>query len=578
MIEIGSTVNNRYKVQKVLGAGGMATVFEAHDDMTRRRVAVKVLHSNHVRDTDLVQRFEEEARLGTSIRHPNVIEVLDFGRVKNLPFMVLEFLEGESLANRIDSRGRMTVAEASDVMVQVLSALDEVHAQGIIHRDLKPDNVQLVPRKGQGDFVKLLDFGVSKNTVGGARARTRTGVVMGTPHYMSPEQALGKRDIDRRTDVYAAGVMLYELVTLAWPFDFNETSELLLAIAYNQPPPKPPRALVPELPEAFEAVVLKAMHHDRETRYSSAAEFRLALAPFASNPEAVRRSQPPPALQVPMSSSPSQKPPPGPAPAPRPSAGPAGAPPGAQQGVPQAAPQGAPRGVPQGSPQGAPRVAPQGVPQGPPGAVPRPGPMPGAAPGAGPSPQRVPGAGPPQPALPVDPGPRGPRNAGRAQVTLAFLVGAVLGGAVVFGAGQALDTVAPSAPARPIMVAPGRAVTAVVGLPPGAELTIDGAVHPERRVFLRPGGQHQVRATAPGFAPFEGTLTATTGGAWAFALTPSGPAAAPSATPPAAPGAPVVEAAPTPPAPAAAGDAAVEAAPEEGDRHRRRHRRHHGDE
>jgi serine/threonine-protein kinase len=279
MIEPGVILNNRYRVLRQLGEGGMGAVFEAEHTGVGRRVAVKVLHAQFAKQPEIVGRFEREARAAAAIGHDNIIDVLDVGSHDGTPFMIMEFLKGESLGARIEARGRLTVPEALHVMTQVLSALNAAHAAGIVHRDLKPDNVYLIQRAGVADFVKLLDFGVSKfkSEPGESKGLTQTGAMMGTPYYMAPEQALAKRDIDHRADLYSAGVMLYQLVTGTLPFLAESQAELLMAIVYQPFGITPPRQHNPELPEALEAVILKAMCKEREGRFADCAEFAAAL-------------------------------------------------------------------------------------------------------------------------------------------------------------------------------------------------------------------------------------------------------------------------------------------------------------
>jgi serine/threonine-protein kinase len=281
-LNIGDVVDGKYRIVRLLGEGGMGAVYEGENTRIHRRVAIKVLHSTVAQDQAAVQRFEREAQAAGRIGNQHIVEVLDLG---NLPdgdrYMVMEFLDGESLAERIKTRGRLQAAEVCNMALGMLEGLAAAHDVGIIHRDLKPDNVFLVRRGGQADFVKLVDFGISKfNVVGGEFSMTRTGAVMGTPYYMSPEQAKGTRDIDHRVDLYAAGVILYEAVSGQVPFDAETFNELLFKIVLEDAPPI--SKIVPELDAGFAQIVDKARSKDPAQRYQNAREFQQALQGWAS--------------------------------------------------------------------------------------------------------------------------------------------------------------------------------------------------------------------------------------------------------------------------------------------------------
>ncbi|MBI5516390.1 MAG: serine/threonine protein kinase [Deltaproteobacteria bacterium] len=287
MIDVGTVLGDRYRIVRRVGEGGMGTVYEAEHMHINRRVAVKVLHPEYARKAEIVERFELEARAAGSIGHEHIVEVMDFGTHEQVPYIAMEFLHGENLADVVERVRVLPVEIAAAIVGQVLAALAAAHAKGIVHRDLKPENVFL-QRRGHGDpdVVKLLDFGISKftgdeNAV--QRSLTRTGVLMGTPVYMSPEQALARKDVDHRADLYAAGVLLYLLVTGRLPFDAESHAELLMAIVYRKPPPTPPTEIDPTLPKALEDIIFKALEADREQRFPSAAEFLDALRPFGAS-------------------------------------------------------------------------------------------------------------------------------------------------------------------------------------------------------------------------------------------------------------------------------------------------------
>jgi serine/threonine-protein kinase len=278
----GKTIGGKYVVRSILGEGGMGTVFEAEHLTIGRSVAVKVLHPNQARKKDAVRRFHQEARAAGAIGHPNICEVYDLGTLDDgSPYLVMEKLVGETLADRIQSEGGLPFDDVIDTLVQVLSGLVAAHEKGIVHRDIKPENVFLTRRVGCPPLCKLLDFGVSKvigSLIGGKEEDldlTRTGMVMGTPYYMSPEQARGDRNLDARVDLYACGVILYEALTGRRPFTAANYNALLLQILSAKP--KPARDLRPALPSGFDAVLDKAMARNRDDRYRNATEFQREL-------------------------------------------------------------------------------------------------------------------------------------------------------------------------------------------------------------------------------------------------------------------------------------------------------------
>lgn len=271
-------IDGKYQIVRLLGEGGMGAVYEGVNTRIHRRVAIKVLHGNVAGNTDAVQRFEREAQAAGRIGSKHIVEVLDMG---DLPsgdrFMVMEFLAGQSLSDRIKDRGRMTPQELCPLVMQLLEGLAAAHAAGIVHRDLKPDNVFLLPptQAGAPDFVKILDFGISKfNVMGGEFSMTRTGAVMGTPYYMSPEQAKGDA-LDQRTDLYAVGVILYEALSGRVPFNAETFNQLLFKIVLEEAPPLEP--LVATVNPAFLDIVRKAMARNPDERYQTASDFKAAL-------------------------------------------------------------------------------------------------------------------------------------------------------------------------------------------------------------------------------------------------------------------------------------------------------------
>ncbi|HEY6729029.1 MAG TPA: serine/threonine-protein kinase [Polyangiaceae bacterium] len=289
-LNTGDLVDGKYRIVRLLGEGGMGAVYEGENVRIHRRVAIKVLHAGVAANGDAVARFEREAQAAGRIGSEHIVEVLDLGQLADGErYMVMEFMDGESLSSRIHQSGRLTAAQLYPIAVQMLEGLGAAHAAGIIHRDLKPDNVYLVrSKKGQTDFVKLLDFGISKfNAMGGEFSMTRTGAVMGTPYYMAPEQAKGAKDIDTRVDIYAAGVILYEAVSGQVPFNADTFNELIFKIVLESPPPV--EQVAPGLDPAFAAIISKAMARDLTERYASCADFLAALNSWAQH----HASQPP---------------------------------------------------------------------------------------------------------------------------------------------------------------------------------------------------------------------------------------------------------------------------------------------
>jgi eukaryotic-like serine/threonine-protein kinase len=274
----GRVVGDKYGITGLIGEGGMSAVYEAEHLAIGHVVAVKVLHALYTRNREAVSRFRHEARVAGTLGHPNICTIHDVGRLDDgSPYLVMERLHGESLAQRLE-RGRMAPSELVDTLVQVLSALVAAHHSGIIHRDLKPENVFLAQRAGMAPTPKLLDFGISKadGIEDTAVEVSDASLVAGTPYYLSPEQARGDRSIDHRVDLWAVGVMLYEGLAGARPFEARNYNALLVQILTT--PVRPLREHNPKVPARLSAIVEKALAKAREDRYQSAAEFQRALA------------------------------------------------------------------------------------------------------------------------------------------------------------------------------------------------------------------------------------------------------------------------------------------------------------
>ncbi|HET6147842.1 MAG TPA: serine/threonine-protein kinase [Polyangia bacterium] len=291
---IGQSFGN-YRAISVLGEGGMGVVYLAEHPEIGRKVAVKVLHPDFARDQQVLGRFLNEARAANAIRHPNIIEILDSGVLPDqTPFLVMELLEGESLAARIRRLGRLPIADICDFAYQAASALNAAHAKGIVHRDLKPDNLFIVPDPHDDgrERLKVLDFGIAKlqQHSPGDSVKTRTGTLMGTPIYMSPEQCRGVRTVDHRSDVYSLGVILYEMALGHPPFVSEGFGDLVNM--HMNVPPAPPRRLRPELPVGLESVILTMLAKAPEERFESMAALQTALRDAGEGLFTVRGSSP----------------------------------------------------------------------------------------------------------------------------------------------------------------------------------------------------------------------------------------------------------------------------------------------
>jgi beta-lactam-binding protein with PASTA domain/predicted Ser/Thr protein kinase len=261
----GSELGGRYRVEARIGSGGMADVFRGFDSVLHRTVAIKMLNARFASDGSFVDRFRREAQAAARLNHPNIVGVFDHGADDGTQYIVMEFIEGRTLADALEAGRRPTPMQAAEVAQHICEALEAAHAQGVIHRDIKPANV-MVTRDGT---VKVMDFGIAR-LVSGPETAPQTSAVLGTAAYLSPEQAQGQR-VDTRTDIYSLGTVLYEMLTGRPPFG----GESPVAIAYKQvnEPPVPPSQLSPDVPQGLDAVVMRALAKNPANRYQSAREF-----------------------------------------------------------------------------------------------------------------------------------------------------------------------------------------------------------------------------------------------------------------------------------------------------------------
>jgi serine/threonine-protein kinase len=296
---LGTTIGN-YRVTAQLGEGGMGIVYLAEHPAIGRKAAIKVLHPRLAADPQVVSRFFHEARASNAIRHPNIVEAYDYGtRPDGAPYIIMEYLEGESLSARLERVGRLPLRTALDFAFQAAGALAAAHDKAIVHRDLKPDNLFITPdpRVPGGEQLKILDFGIAKlaaSVENQISHKTRTGALMGTPLYMSPEQCLGVKEVDHRTDIYSLGCILHQLLCGEPPF-VSEGFGALVNMHINEPPPRASK-LRADVPAAVERVILRMLAKKAEDRFPTMLAVQQAIAPELARAPQPRPSEMGPAL------------------------------------------------------------------------------------------------------------------------------------------------------------------------------------------------------------------------------------------------------------------------------------------
>ena len=273
---IGSVIDEKYRLDSRIGVGGMGTVYRATRLLIGDSVAVKVLHAEQLRDPNTAERFRREAQAAARLKHPNAVAIHDFGvSSEGMVYLVMELVEGDTLRRLIKEHGPLAPSAVSEILTQVCGALDAAHQQSIVHRDIKPDNI-VVALTGTGPRVKVLDFGIARlRDLKVLNNLTQTGSVVGTPHYMSPEQCLGE-ELDARSDIYSLGVVLYEM--LAGIVPFNSPTSMAVVVQHVNATPASLRALNMSIPAAVEAVVLRALEKRRDARPQTAGALATEFA------------------------------------------------------------------------------------------------------------------------------------------------------------------------------------------------------------------------------------------------------------------------------------------------------------
>lgn len=280
--QIGTVVRGKYRILARLGEGGMAVVYKAHHELLDEFRALKVIKHDLARDAEFMGRFKNEAIMARKLTHPNAVRVDDLDIAEDgLPFIAMELVVGDTLETLVQRAGPLPVSLVLDISLNVCEALDAAHKLGLVHRDIKPENIVLIAQREGPPIAKILDFGISRlrESLGGSKGLTQTGMVIGTPEYMSPEQAMAKKgvEIDGRSDLYSLGLVMYRMLTGEMPFQAETTVEIFLQQLKTRP--HPPHELKPELgiPEAVSSIVMKALEKDREKRFATGGEMAAAM-------------------------------------------------------------------------------------------------------------------------------------------------------------------------------------------------------------------------------------------------------------------------------------------------------------
>ncbi len=273
----GTLVDRRFEIERMLGSGGYGEIYEATQITMRRKVALKVLRPHLARQQKIVDRFQNEARYACNLTHPNTVIYFDFGYDDShqLLYLAMEFLNGQSLSQRLKSSGVLSLSETTEILEQICGSLQEAHAFGLVHRDIKPANIMLIRRAGRDNFAKVIDFGIAKaldSFEGEARSLTGTGAILGTPSYMAPEQIRGTGDLDARTDVYALGCMVYKMLTGVEPFRGQSAIEVATQ-HITSPPPMIQSLTQRPLPRRLQPLLERTLSKNRDARPSSMMEF-----------------------------------------------------------------------------------------------------------------------------------------------------------------------------------------------------------------------------------------------------------------------------------------------------------------
>ena len=283
-IKIGALVDGRYRINARIGHGGMAEVYEATDIINKRKVAIKLIREDVMKNPINLRRFENEATIASSLKHPNIVQVYNHGTIEGKPYIANEYITGETLKNMLDRRSAIPIAEAVDYMIQLTSALFYAHQHSIIHRDIKPENIYVMV----DGSIKLGDFGIAQAD-GFDDGLTKADEIVGSVHYLAPEISLGK-PATIQSDIYSAGVTFYELLTGHVPFE--KDSAVNVAVAHVKEKFPPVKKYLPTCPKEIETIVAKATNKRLGERYKSADEFRRDLEELKKNPAVLKEKKP----------------------------------------------------------------------------------------------------------------------------------------------------------------------------------------------------------------------------------------------------------------------------------------------